>query len=196
MNKAGGDGKERLLEAARAAFASEAYGQVGIAQILEGARVQAPTLYHHYGDKEGLYLEWACSELATVEKLLASSSESAIDASSSLREFAIVLSQQLTFDLRQLLRDAERLQRPESRERVTAAYLQAVYNPLYVIIVRGISRGEIRPEPIGLLAETFIAGSLALGKHGWRSSESSSEGSTWWTRIFLQGCSMPEAFAL
>ena len=192
MNKAGGDGKQRLLDAARTAFASESYGQVGVAQILEGAKVQAPTLYHHFGDKEGLYLEWACSALVEAERQLSAAMEPAHGTAESLRAFAIVLSQKLTFDLRQLLRDTERLQKPESRERILACYLQAVYNPLYAIIVRAIGRGEIRSEPIGLLAETFIAGSLALGKHGWRSSESSDEGATWWTRIFLHGCAKSE----
>ncbi len=188
MTSKSSDGKCRLLEAAKQAFSGNGYGQVGVAAILEGAGVQAPTLYHHFGDKEGLYLQWACSELADVELRLAPIAISAQVTEMALKDFARGLSQDLSFDLRQLLRDAERLQRPESREQVLAAYLQAVYNPLYAIIVRGISRGDIQQEPMGLLAETFIAGALALGKHGWRASESSEEGAAWWARIFLHGC--------
>lgn len=188
MKRSTVSGKDRLLEAAVKAFSAESYGQVGVAQILEEAGVQAPTLYHHYGDKEGLYVTWACTELAKVEARLSPISEMGGEASSALKEFASVLSQGLTFDVRQLLRDAERLQKPENKERVLGAYLQAVYNPLYAIIVRAIARNEIRREPIGLLAETFIAGALAVGKHGWRSSESSDEGAAWWTKMFLGGC--------
>ncbi len=182
------DGRARLLDAARACFCQLSYDQVGVAQILQGAGVQAPTLYHHYGDKEGLYVQWALSELAALSTKLVPTANPAFETSSALRSLALVLSTDVPFDLRQLLKDTDRLQRLESKEAVLAAYLESVYNPLYAILVRGSSRGELREEPVGLLAETFIAGALAVGKHGWR-SDRSEECAAWWTNMFLHGCS-------
>lgn len=188
MQKNAVDGRTRLLDAAARAFNVGGYDQVGVAQILQGAGVQAPTLYHHFGDKEGLYLEWACAGLAQIEDKLAPLAAGVTATAEALRAFAVTLTTDLPFDLRQLLRDAERLQKPESRERVTAAYLQAIYNPLYTILVRAIGKRDVRNEPVGLLAEAFIAGSLALGRHGWRSGTGGEEGATWWTEQFLYGC--------
>lgn len=47
--------KARLLNAAAALLASSAGKPVSTRQITEAARVTAPTLYHHFGDKEGLF---------------------------------------------------------------------------------------------------------------------------------------------
>ena len=48
-------GREKLLEAAAALFAESGYDGVTTRQILERAGVEAPSLYHHFGSKLGLY---------------------------------------------------------------------------------------------------------------------------------------------
>ena len=47
--------KVRLLKAAAGLLANSAGGPVSTRQITELAGVTAPTLYHHFGDKEGLF---------------------------------------------------------------------------------------------------------------------------------------------
>lgn len=46
--------KERLLETALELFAREGFENTGVAQIVQSAGVTKPTLYHHYGNKDGL----------------------------------------------------------------------------------------------------------------------------------------------
>ncbi len=48
-------GRESLLAAAAALFAELGYDAVTTRQILERAGVEAPSLYHHFGSKLGLY---------------------------------------------------------------------------------------------------------------------------------------------
>lgn len=48
-------GRESLLAAATALFAELGYDAVTTRQILERAGVEAPSLYHHFGSKLGLY---------------------------------------------------------------------------------------------------------------------------------------------
>jgi AcrR family transcriptional regulator len=48
-------GREKLLEAAAALFAESGYDGVTTRKILERAGVEAPSLYHHFGSKLGLY---------------------------------------------------------------------------------------------------------------------------------------------
>jgi AcrR family transcriptional regulator len=48
-------GRASLLEAAAALFAELGYDAVTTRQILERAGVEAPSLYHHFGSKLGLY---------------------------------------------------------------------------------------------------------------------------------------------
>jgi AcrR family transcriptional regulator len=48
-------GREKLLDAAAALFAESGYDGVTTRRILERAGVEAPSLYHHFGSKLGLY---------------------------------------------------------------------------------------------------------------------------------------------
>jgi len=48
------DNKERLLDEALSLFARQGVDAVGIQQIVDTAGVTKPTLYHHFGSKEGL----------------------------------------------------------------------------------------------------------------------------------------------
>ncbi|MFN3963501.1 MAG: TetR/AcrR family transcriptional regulator, partial [Fimbriimonadaceae bacterium] len=48
-------GRDRLAHAAQKLFRSESYGAVSISCILEECGLKAPALYHHFGDKEGIY---------------------------------------------------------------------------------------------------------------------------------------------
>jgi TetR/AcrR family transcriptional regulator len=49
-------GRERLLKAAMRLFASRGYAATSVRDIVSAAGVTAPSLYHHFGNKEGLFL--------------------------------------------------------------------------------------------------------------------------------------------
>ena len=51
-----GCGRERLLQAAMHLFASKGYAAASVRDIVNAAGVTAPSLYHHFGNKEGLFL--------------------------------------------------------------------------------------------------------------------------------------------
>ena len=46
--------KDRLIEIALKLFTERGYDAVGVQEIVEGAGVTKPTLYHHFGSKRGL----------------------------------------------------------------------------------------------------------------------------------------------
>jgi AcrR family transcriptional regulator len=184
-------GRDALLRAAHDCFARDGFERVGVARILELAKVQAPTLYHHFGDKEGLYVEWASAALLTTEGRLTPLAEASLPLGAALQAITLNLIR-LDFDLRQLLFDGERLSKPASRERVLSAYVQAVYSPLYTIISRAQGRGEIRPDSVRALAETFVGGALAQLRTG-RGTDGAPEAAAWWTRLFLDGAAPRES---
>ncbi|MBI1755584.1 MAG: TetR/AcrR family transcriptional regulator [Fimbriimonas ginsengisoli] len=176
-------GKERLLESAQAEFAESSYDRVGVAQVLARAGVQAPTLYHHFGDKEGLYLSWATTKLEGLEASLAPAANPALGLQAALELYSSALLANLDFDLRQVMKDGAALARQESREQAHAAYLQSAYGPLYSVLVKAMTRGDLQPGPVALLAETFLAGLLALARQNKRTPEVGA----WWSRTFLAG---------
>jgi AcrR family transcriptional regulator len=55
-----------LLSAARREFGARGYGATRLEHLLETARVNPPTLYHHFGGKFGLFVEAAKMAYAEV----------------------------------------------------------------------------------------------------------------------------------
>jgi len=62
-----GGGRERLLEAAMRLFATKGYAATSVRDIVSAAGVTAPSLYHHFGNKEGLFLAIMRANRARVE---------------------------------------------------------------------------------------------------------------------------------
>lgn len=59
--------RDRLLDAALRLFAQKGFESASVRELAEAAEVTRPTLYHHFGSKEGLYLELAERLCASVE---------------------------------------------------------------------------------------------------------------------------------
>ncbi len=55
---AGQSHKERILEAGARIFYRHGYEAATVQNIVEAARVNAPTLYHHFGSKQGLAMAY------------------------------------------------------------------------------------------------------------------------------------------
>ncbi len=181
----GTNGKQRVLDAAQVLFAEGSFGDIGVAQILEIAGVQAPTLYHHFGDKEGLYLAWAEQAFKRVQETINANmgGETTIEA---LNRYAATLLIAVDFDLPQVLRDAPRLQRPESRDKVLGAYMSAIVEPLATILVEAVATGELRAEPIPKLTDVFLGGLLALRGPEMVGGDLAVQAS-WWCHGFVRG---------
>lgn len=174
-------GRDKLLHAADALFRTAPYGVVGVAAILDLAGVRAPSLYHHFEDKEELYVQWV--ETALHDVAYNFDRNVAEDFRSELERFARHLTERVNFDVPQALKDMLTLERESSQERVYASYALAIYEPLCGIFLYGIDRTEARIEPINRLADAFLAGCWALKPA--RGSEP--EIARWWVRLFLSG---------
>ena len=173
------------MTAAHSLFAEGSYGEIGVALILEKAGVQAPTLYHHFGDKEGLFVAWAEGALKSVEEAVCAAAKPGAATSDALRAFAIAVITHLDFDLPQVLRDAPRLSKPESRDRVLGAYMRAVYEPLATLLVQAVATGEFRREPLSQLTDAFLGGLLSL-RNSHVPIETMETQATWWCDAFLR----------
>ena len=186
LTEAGTSGKQRLMDAARSLFSSGAYAEVSVGQVLQLAGVHAPTLYHHYGDKEGLYVAWA---MDAFERLGSSIMERLPDGGSmeeQLEAYAAALIASPDVDLYGTIREAKRLSSPESGEQVLNAYFENVFEPLCGVIIEGIDKGDIAAGPVDRLAELFIGGAVvfagALGRH-----PGSSRDAAWLVERYLGG---------
>jgi AcrR family transcriptional regulator len=132
------------MSAAGRLFARSGLSEVTVAQILDQSGVKAPTLYHHFGGKEGLYVSWACHTL----DVMSAEFKALSAAGPTLRDFLIEASHILlsprSMDVLQVLRDRKWLADPESLEQVDDALKAAVFQP----IARALSSASPALDPM------------------------------------------------
>lgn len=167
-------GRDRLALAAQKLFRSESYGAVSISCILEECGLKAPALYHHYGDKEGIYLSWSLHAI----KQLGDRIDRAITLNTG-RDTAHAIAESLLkeplLDILIMERDIPKLQRPASRNQMQRALEVSVYKPIETWLIANRSPKSEVPR----LAR-YIVHSLSLGLPVYGGDQfKGSEGTQW-----------------
>ena len=115
-------GKSRLICAAGQLFVPGSYSTVTVAQILEASALRPPTLYHHFEDKENLYVTWAVRAMrGTGDR---------IRGCSNMCEVANTLVDEPLVDLLQVRLDCAALDRKTSRQSIERSYQVDIVEPL------------------------------------------------------------------
>jgi AcrR family transcriptional regulator len=114
------------MRAAAKLFAEASLADVSVAQILAESGVKAPTLYHHFRDKEGLYVAWC---LDALERVGARFPSSGLEGSDKIARGLEFVACQRTADVMAVENDLRRL-RPESASRIREKLDLCVYAPL------------------------------------------------------------------
>ena len=60
---------ERIIAAATRLFGERGYGSTSVRELVASAGVTKPTLYYHFGSKEGLFLATAQSHLEEMDAI-------------------------------------------------------------------------------------------------------------------------------
>ena len=132
------------MEAATRLFSTTGLSEVTVAQILDHSGVKAPTLYHHFGGKEGLYVAWACHALDGIEaEFKAVESQNLVLEDFLIESCRILLSQQ-SMDFLQVMRDRRWLAVPDSAEQVNDAINVSVFRKIASAIQIGTDVKEPR----------------------------------------------------
>jgi AcrR family transcriptional regulator len=142
------DGRARLLEAAAKLFSLRGFDEVSVAELLEESGLKAPSLYHHFQDKEGLFLAWAMVALDRLAERLA--------AAQDVKGAAAALVQSPELDLLQLWRDMRLMRGEGSRDALETHVEFSVFRPLQRILGSQGLRCDRKA------AEFFIHSSTAL----------------------------------
>jgi AcrR family transcriptional regulator len=130
VRESGGSGRRRLMTAAARLFQTTGLSEVTVAQILDHSGVKAPTLYHHFGGKEGLYVAWASQTLDVIEAEFRALAAAGHPLRVFLVEACRILLSARSMDFLQVMRDRKWLSDPESLEQVNEALSVAVFTPI------------------------------------------------------------------
>jgi AcrR family transcriptional regulator len=148
----GGDLKARLLLSALSHFAAKGYDGVQVKEVAEEAGVSKPTLYYHFGSKEGLFRQLCLVALASmavrihaiVEPLLAKTAQD----SEALEEVCFSLSKSYL----ELLQESQEFTGFILRS-IAVPSPDSSFRDLMPLVERGLS-------PLGLFMHHFLGTTL------------------------------------
>lgn len=163
--------RARILRVARALFTEQGFAAVSMQQIADDATINKATLYHHFRDKEDLFVSVMREEFARVSASVTAS----IDEGGSLREQLRRVGAQVIAarrsDFGRLFADMRAHVSDQTRALLMETCL-APWEPLRVAIDRAMQAGEVRQVDAELVARMYF---VMVGSQ------------IWWTRFGATG---------
>ena len=159
------DSRERLLHEAERLFMAHGFAAVSTREICAAAGVKQPSLYHHFGSKEALYLavvqRWFAARGAGIQQAIASGT--------SLREqlhgIALLLWSDTAGEYQAMQRDAMMNMPPEHLQQTGQMVWETLLIPLVDLFSAARTRGDL-PEHADPLVLTQIFWALVDGISG------------------------------
>jgi AcrR family transcriptional regulator len=148
-----------LLSSAEASFLKKNYADVTMEDIAEAAGVTKGAAYHHFANKEALYVEMMQSALKEKQVLF----QTAVESPGTCRERLRRLTQ-IFLELPREKRDVMKLVRRDIniftdpvRSQLVRAYQSALPEQIESILNDGIRDGELVPADVRLLSWMHVA---------------------------------------
>jgi AcrR family transcriptional regulator len=140
--------RRAILRTAQRLFMEQGYRAVSTRQIAAACGLTQPALYHHFADKEEMYVAVLLDSLDEVHAGLERIAARGGDVAEKLRQVVRYLpgSRQ---DLTQMFHDLRHELRPEVSRRLYEAFEASMIAPIVSIFADGLRRGALRPPERG-----------------------------------------------
>ncbi len=148
--------KEILAERAMEMFGRRGYHGTSVREIVEAAGVTAPTLYYHFGNKEGLYRY-------ILEGLLDEMRDTVVEAMALAPDVRTRLTYLVKRRMDDLFDRPERVRflyrvfsEPDNKINRELLPPRAAFQALLDLLDEAIRRGEVRPLPLDVMGSIFL----------------------------------------
>lgn len=149
-----------ILEAARELFVRSNYADVTITELAAQANVSAGAMYHHFSNKEDIYIQMMHQALDEIgEALEISIEQSSGSCRERLRQSVLTFLQlpEVFFGVLRLVRRDINIFSGSVRRELIHAYQNTIPEQVEGILQDGIDNGEIQPVDARLLAWQMVA---------------------------------------
>jgi AcrR family transcriptional regulator len=149
--------RQTILTVAHRLFMQYGYRSVTTRQLADACGLTQPALYHHFPDKEALYLAVITEEIARVKAALERITRRADGAPELLRHVASFLLGRVQYDLSLMLHDVRYEMSPEVRQQLDEQFRSGFILPIAAIFEQGIQQGYFQRIEEGGLAPSSAA---------------------------------------
>jgi AcrR family transcriptional regulator len=179
-----------ILIAARRLFMQRGFADVAVGEVAHAAGVTKPTLYYHFGDKEGLYADVLCDMMQEVGGYIRSVTEANATARQRLEDLTAGYFQYADATMEPVLRDATELLGESHGRRVHETYAREMLAPIAQLMRDGMRLGEIAEGNAVFLVRAWFGlldAFTAQGGHTARMPEEHRQVAIQVARFFLDG---------
>jgi AcrR family transcriptional regulator len=149
-------GRGRILREARRLFTDQGFAAVSMQQIADAAAINKATLYHHFQDKEDLFVSVMAEEFARMGAGLGASIAEPASLREQLQRVAAHVLASRHSDFGRLSADL-RVHVSEQKRSALMDNCSAPWSVVRVAIEQAIERGEVRQVDAELVARMFFA---------------------------------------
>ncbi len=144
--------RQTILTVAHRLFMQYGYRSVTTRQLADACGLTQPALYHHFPDKQALYLAVITEEIARVKAALERITRRSDTAPELLRHVASFLLGRIEYDLSLMLHDVRYEMSSEVRQQLDKQFLNGFIVPIAGIFGQGIQQGQLQSVEEGGLA--------------------------------------------
>lgn len=148
----GEETRQAILRVAHELFMKYGYHAVTTRQLAEACGLTQPALYHHFADKQALYLAMVTEEIAQMKVALDRIARRSEDIAERLKHVATFLLSRNQHDLDLMLHDVRYELSPDARETLSSLFQNGVIAPIAAIFAEGQQGGILREPGQGGLA--------------------------------------------
>jgi AcrR family transcriptional regulator len=179
-----------ILKAARRLFMQRGFADVAVGEVASAAGVTKPTLYYHFGDKEGLYADVLCDLMREIGGYIRSVTEADATARQRLEDLAAGYFQYADATMEPMLRDATELLGESHGRRVRETYEREMLAPIAELMRDGMRLGEVAESNADFLVHAWFGlldAFTAQGGHSSRTPEEHRQVAVQVAQFFLGG---------
>lgn len=182
--------RDHILKHARRLFMHRGFAGAAVGEVAAAVGVTKPTLYYHFGDKEGLYAAMLCDLMGEIGGHIRRVAE----AERPLKERLVDLTHgyflHADATMEPVLRDATELLGRRRAAAVWDCYEREMLAPVRRLMAQAIERGEMRPGDADTYVRAFVGmldGLTAPGGHAARDAAEHRRVAEALVGIFLDG---------
>ncbi|WP_161524756.1 TetR/AcrR family transcriptional regulator [Alteribacter lacisalsi] len=153
----GSDTRETIVRTAHHMFMEHGYRSVSTRRIADACSLTQPALYHHFPNKEAIYLEVLRSDLARTKERLEAIEGCHTDTRKTLYEMVYYIIVNSPENMSQMFQDIRRETSKDFQKKISTWWHEAYRLPMVRVFQRGIDKGELRdPAEFGEDADKYV----------------------------------------
>jgi AcrR family transcriptional regulator len=130
---------------------------VSVGEVADAVGVTKPTLYYHFGDKEGLYAAVLCDVMDEVGDYIRQVTQAPFSVRERLHSLVYGYFLHADSTMEPMLRDTNKLIGRDRATLVWACYEHDFLTPIRELMIEGMQSGEVRQDDPELLVRALMA---------------------------------------